>query len=143
MVEHFEQDEYFNIDIILNNRNEIYFLSREDRNLKMCLKIQDSLPYKLKNLQFKNMRYCQIPRTNKKYIMLSDKTGFLIEINVSHILSKYFKQTEKERKCFKFPVKDLHNLEYGGENPVEINLTGTKVHALDKKDVTLFKGHDK
>lgn len=37
------------------------------------------------------MRYCQVPKSHKKYILLSDKSGYLIEINVTSILSKNFK----------------------------------------------------
>lgn len=77
MVERFEQDEQYNIDIILNNRNEVYIMSREEPSKKLVLKIQDHLPYKLKSLKFKNMKYSQIGN-NKKYLLFSDNTGYLI-----------------------------------------------------------------
>ena len=99
----------------MNNRNEIYFLSRDDAANRFCLKICDYLPFKLKTLQFKNLRYCQLSKQNKKYILLSDKTGYLIEINMTTIFKKYFEPTSLEKKLFKYPVKDLHNLEHSSK----------------------------
>ena len=98
MIEHFEQDEYYNIDIILNNRNEIYLLSRDDRSTQLCLKINDYLPHKLKGLQFINLKYCHIAKPNQNYILLSDKTGYLIEINITRVLAKNFNPTPLPRK---------------------------------------------
>jgi hypothetical protein len=78
MIEQFEQDEVYNLDIILNNRNQVYFISREDRNNKICIKITDILPYKIKNLQFTNLKYCPLARANKNYLLLTDKTGYIL-----------------------------------------------------------------
>lgn len=52
-------------------------MSREEPSKKLVLKIQDHLPYKLKSLKFKNMKYSQIGN-NKKYLLFSDNTGYLI-----------------------------------------------------------------
>ena len=57
--------------------------------------MQDFLPYKLKTLAFRNFRYCQVKEAGsssiKRYIMLSDSTGFMVEINVTGLLNKNFK----------------------------------------------------
>lgn len=44
---------------------------------RMIVKIHDHLPYKLRSLEFKNMKYCQVSN-NKKYLLLSDNSGYLL-----------------------------------------------------------------
>lgn len=67
-------------------------MSREEPLKRIALKIHDHLPYKLRTLQFKNMKYCQIGK-NKKYLLLSDNSGYLLELNVTSMLSKNFKES--------------------------------------------------
>jgi hypothetical protein len=83
-VEQFEIDELYNLDLILNNNNELFFISRDNRENINCIKIQEHLPQKLKELEFLCMKYCHVE--NEKYLLLSDKYGYLMEIKLTQVL---------------------------------------------------------
>lgn len=48
-----------------------------------------------------------------------------------------------ESKLFRFPVKDVHKLEHQNEKVSSIFIAEVKNVVVEKKDVLLFKGHDK
>ena len=64
------------------------------------------------------MRYCQVNKGGmKRYFIFSDRTGYLVEVHVTGMMDKCFRQAGMERRVFRFPLKDLHNVDYDGSKP--------------------------
>lgn len=95
----------------MTNHNEVYLVSKGDFSNCMYIKIADYLSYKLRQLEFNSFRYCKRDQQGQIYLLLSDKTGYLLELNLTRELKTHFKDISSPFQIYKCALKDLHTLE--------------------------------
>lgn len=104
-----DHDIFYDLDIIMTNHNQVYFISKTDRTQFLFINIPDYLPYKQRELEFTTFKYCGDDRS-QIYLLLSDKTGYLLTLNITKTIKAKFAETERPYKAYRFLMKDLHTI---------------------------------
>ena len=58
MISSYDHDIDYDIDIIMTNHNQIYIVSKTERDNFIYLNLCDYLPYKLRETEFTSFKYC-------------------------------------------------------------------------------------
>ena len=75
---------------------------------------------------------------------MCDQTGYMLEVNISKVITGNFKKFERNIPVFEYPIKDTQNIfEEKLGQPKHYRLEQRKQIRIDRKDVRLIKGHDK
>lgn len=74
--------------IIMNNKNELYFVDRLTKQ-QLYFNLTDHMPAKLKKLQFKFFSFQHVIEKKSlydPYILIYDDSGFIVQFSLKNIL---------------------------------------------------------
>jgi hypothetical protein len=88
--------------ILLNNRNEVVLVERLNLANHATIKLEEVLPYKLKQLAFTRFTYHLLKEknTNIPSLLLYDDAGHLLDLSLQKLISSKFSSNKREEDAF-------------------------------------------